>query len=344
MFNWWKKETSTARSAGPRGKAERPEFTQVETSIPITDLCVSPDQQQVFSGDKAGCITQWNLSMGEALRTVPISESPILAIGAGVDGLFVIVDHELLQLDPDFQVLHRRHIPCNGLFVAGFSADARLALLGRRDEGIQCIAPLSFDPHQEQRRPPTDCSQRIVHQHGDLPTWLSRVRHHSSRPGRIALAADNSCAVTLSVHDEAFKLRVWSLEDGECREFQGYDGAFSIATDGRVGYSGCYCAAANLRSIVMFDLTTGAYIDSLNSHLDGHATALSVNHDGDRLLIGFSSGAVALVNVGPEWFDHHSFRVIGRRAEAVSGVKFAGMGRVVSSSGGRLRCWPIEEE
>ena len=346
MFRWLKKQTSADPAAGHHSSehhgVEQPDFTDVQTSAAITDFAVSPDRLHAFSGDTSGRVVQWDLSTGKTLRSVQVSERPILATGAGADGLFVMVDHELLRLDTDLQVLEIRRIPCNGLFVAGFSADARLALLGCRDEGVQCIAPASFVPHRKHAHRPHDLSQQIQFDDGDVPTWLSRVGHHSSRPNRIALAEDNSFALTLSVHDDAFKFRVWSLEDGECRELQGYDGAFAIATDGRVGYSGRYCAAANMKSIVKFDLTTGEYIDSLNSHLDGHATALSVHASGDRLLLGFSGGTVAVVNVD-QHFDHHSFKVLGRRAEAVTGVKFVGNDRVVSSSGDRIRCWPIKE-
>lgn len=322
-----------------------PTFTDASSAAPITDFCVAPGARTAYSGDSTGCIAKWNLDTGAVLASVAVAERPVLGVGADGKDLFVIVDRELLRLDLDCRLLDRRPIPCNGVLAAQISIDARLALICRRDEGIQCLSPALFDPCAANYQRPQCEDERKIWIDGDAATWLSRVPGHWSRPNIVAMASDNSCAITLSVHDPRCKLRVWSLNDGSCRELQGYDGAFAIAVHATFGFSGRYCAAANQRSIMMFDVGSGGFIDAHDSHLDGHATALAVSPDGQRLLIGYSTGGVELINVDPNrGFDYQSRQQLGRRAQAVSGVKFAGPGRVVSASGHRLRCWIIDAD
>ena len=175
--------------------------------------------------------------------------------------------------------------------------------------------------------------------------WQSRVPLHRSRPNFTALARDNSRALTLSVHDERHKLRVWSLADGAClASLQGYDGTFAIATDRQVGYAGRFCAAAKSHSIVMFDLEGGDFIDSLDVSLDGHATALALDENQQRLLIGFQSGNVAVCQIeAGSNFDLHSLVIVGQADCPVSSVRFAGTELVVASADDRLQCWPLPQ-
>jgi len=285
----------------------------------ITDISILSGGREVVCGDNQGRITVRKLPDCAPAACQAVTDGPLLAVGRGSAHPVALYDHELAKLDANLVVAERRKIHCNGLIGGRFSADGQTAFVARRDEALQLIRLDDF---------------------GEI--WTARVPWHRARPNRIALAADNSRALTLSVHDERHKLRVWSLSDGSClASLQGYDSTFAIVTDGRAGYAGRFCAAANSHSIVMFDLESGDFFDSMDCSLDGHATALALDEE-QRLLIGFQSGNVAIcqVEVGHS-FDFQSFEIIGQIEPPISNVRFVGNELAVAAAGDRLSCWPL---
>ncbi len=241
-----------------------------DTTETIVDFCVSSDRRHVYSIDNSSRITRWCLKNIEPeISFPPFSKSPF-AIGVNEESLILIVNQECYYLSFRGDLIARVQIPCNGLFCAAVTRDGTRVLLGRRDEKVQCVCS-EFD--QSIVSQTGHSSSHHIPYHLDFAAqvaWSNEVPHHTSRPTRLAIAEDKSCALSFSPHDNEVKLRVWWLATGELQglwndgviPYDEFGYGFAMAVDGHFGFLAGFTPSTKVTSIVAINLKTNAMIPS----------------------------------------------------------------------------------
>ncbi len=245
----------------------------------------------------------WDLLEGRITKTIgtlPTTASTISGVALSSDAheVAACIDRELVVFETATgRELRRTRLQCNGLWSIRFRWP--WVAIAQRDEGLRLV---------------------------DLTTladrWQTRVSHHSMRPNQLSVSPSMDSVLSLSLHADEYRLRVWDGLSGSCRlELQGFDGCFAIENDDRFGYSGRYCSAADRHSIVRFRLDTGKFVDSFQL-VNDDATALAISPDRSTLVIGTRRGqlhAVGFDRYGDR-FDFHSQRRLGEHCDKITDV------------------------
>ena len=239
---------------------------------PVAACAFSPDGAKVLSaGRQDQSLILWDARTGEALATLQGHDGGILACAFALDGGAVVSSGD--DFDPNVRLWQVRPVPRTapadghqkGVLSCAFSDDGSLAVTGGEDGSAHLWDGITGE-HRS-------------------------VLDHQSVEGvfECAFALGGRKVVTRAGDVASSFLWLWDVEDHDLPDDVVHDGVqgFSVSPDGEriVSYGG-----GTLR---MWEAATGEEVQAVAV---GTVHCVAFTHDGERLVIGYDSGRVGLVD------------------------------------------------